>query len=132
MVHNPKNITALITFISVSDYDKMDSLTSQWLDALGLEQHAEHFASRGFVTLGACAQITENDLERIGITRPYTFAEEASRLSTMSEEEVVQDLPVSVLRTDPIVMFSSFWQLDRPGFDTLLWGNVSVITLCSC
>ena len=86
----------------------MDSLTSQWLDALGLEQHAEHFVSRGFVTLGACAQITENDLRRMGITDAYVFASEGRRLREMSEEEVVQDLPVSVLRTDPIVMFSSF------------------------
>ena len=107
-------------------YVKMDSLSRQWLDALGLEQHAEHFASRGFVTLGAFAQITGNDLERMGIANSYFNAKEASRLRHMSQEEVVQDLPVSVLRTNRIVVFSSFSQIDRPGLVTLFRGGSTI------
>ena len=87
----------------------MDSLSSQWLDALGLEMHAGQLASAGFVTLEKCAVVTWDDLRRMGITDDLEFhslLQEAERLRGRSEDEVVRELPVSVVHPEPIVMFS--------------------------
>ena len=72
-----------------------------------MEKYTKQFASGEFVTLGDCAQITTDDLARMGITEAYTFEDEAKRLRGKSEAEVVQELPVSVLRTESTISFSS-------------------------
>ena len=49
------------------------------------------------MTLGKCAQVTRNDLEKMRTTDAFIFKWEARRLRGRSEEEVAQELPVSVL-----------------------------------
>ena len=73
-------VNPLVMKMSANIYRKMDSLSSQWLNALRKEKYADELASGGFVTLEKCAQ---DDVERMGInyyTEGYYIVQEAKQI----------------------------------------------------
>ena len=81
----------------------MESFSNQWLEVLGREQFASLFSSKGYSTFTKCSQLTEQDLNLIGVTdeddRKYLL-KWARKLQGRDEEEVRQELPVSALHTE--------------------------------
>ena len=87
-------------------FRKMDSLSSQWLDAHGLGMHAGQLASAGFVTLKSAQLSRGMTFAGWGSPTTWNFTLSCKRLRGRSEDEVVQELPVSVVHPEPIIMFS--------------------------
>ena len=80
----------------------MDCSSYQWLKAIGRKEYASRFARHGFVTLERCKQLSIWKLEKMEITnKSYSWDKwdlwnEAQRLNGRTEQEVIQELPVSV------------------------------------
>ena len=81
----------------------MESFSSQWLESIGRKKFAPLFTSQGYSSFTKCSQLTEQDLDLIGVTnddsRKYLL-QWARDLKGRDEEEVRQELPVSALHTE--------------------------------
>jgi len=54
----------------MSRIDTRDSIISEWLTSLGLQQYSEAFYDNGYDELELCKQIEDADLDAIGVSHP--------------------------------------------------------------
>lgn len=75
----------------------MENLVELWLESIDEKSYAPQFQEKGFDSLQKCAELTKEDLERIGVTDDslaHYFLDKASALRGRTEEEIVQELLV--------------------------------------
>ena len=87
----------------------MESFSSQWLESINRQRIAPLFASHGYSTFAKCSQLSEQDLDVMGVTndndRKYLL-KWAGKLQGRAEAQVTKELPVSVVHTELSIVSS--------------------------